>query len=106
MTFVLQPAPPPCLTGDRREDARRREAWRRQHGNDRPDVPLSPRALELAALRRRLALLDEAAALELELAWPKTVERLRRVGVAVAPARRRRRRPAVGYVVAPRVLTR
>lgn len=106
MTFVLEPAPRLLLSGNRAEDRRRATAWRRQCALDVAGVERSPEAQRLAELRRRRDVLDEAAALGLELAWPKTVERLRRVGVAVAPARRRRRRLAAGYAAGPMVLTR
>jgi hypothetical protein len=75
----LVAAPRLCLTGDAAEDKRRRTIWRRTFAGS--TEPLPPRDRELAALRHRRDVLDDATHLERTLAWRRTSIRLAAVGI-------------------------
>jgi hypothetical protein len=67
------------LTGNAAEDNRRRTMWRRTFAGSAE--PLPPRDRELATLRHRGDVLDDALALERALAWRHTCKRLAAVGI-------------------------
>ena len=75
----LVPAPRLMLTGDAAEDARRRTIWRRAYAGS--TEPLQARDHELANLRHRRDVADDAIALERAFAWRHTRERLAAVGI-------------------------
>jgi hypothetical protein len=77
----LVPAPRLCLTGDAAEDKRRRIMWRRAYVGS--NEPLPARDHELAALRHRRDVLDDAAHIERTLQWRHTVKRLAVLGIRV-----------------------
>jgi hypothetical protein len=73
----LVPAPRLCLTGDASEDNRRRIMWRRAFAGSTEPLPTR----ELAALRHRRDVLDDAAHLERSHEWRRTRRRLQAVGI-------------------------
>ena len=77
----LVAAPRLCLTGDAAEDKRRRTIWRRTFAGS--TEPLPARDRELAALRHKRDVVDDAIALERELVWHRTRDRLAAVGITV-----------------------
>ena len=77
-------APRLLLTGNHTEDRRRRKQWRRMYAGSLE--PLSPRHRELAALRHRRNVVDDAIALERSLQWRRTRDRLAAVGIRFRPA--------------------
>lgn len=67
------------LTGNSAEDKRRRTMWRRTYGGS--TEPLPPRDRDLAELRHRRNVLDDAIALERKFEWERTTRRLQAVGI-------------------------
>jgi hypothetical protein len=78
----LAAAPRLCLTGNAAVDQHRRTIWRRTFAGS--TEPLPPRDAELAKLRHRRDVLEDAIALERSFAWRRTRDRLAAVGIAGA----------------------
>jgi hypothetical protein len=88
------PAPRLLLTGNRREDRRRGEFWRKQQAHGWPILRRPAWRQELAEQVRRARQLDELITLARQEEWEtRTAKRLAAVGITVAPTPRRRRHP-------------